>query len=108
MLDQNTIISDWKTKAQLKQNSSVDYIYYAVLRGYLSGKSPEKVAEYLVRAFSPVKNATKLANGRYPYDTLRNNFHALSYYRYGLDALLTEQQKRELVLYRENIRRNLP
>ncbi len=106
MLNVQKIISDWKLLAQSKNNTAESYINYAIIRGFIEEKPPEKVAEYLMKAFSPVKNKNKLANGRYPYDTLKGLL--MYYHQNPYSALMSDMDKNKLIMYREQIRRSLP
>lgn len=62
----------WKLITNEKKNTSLDMFHFCMLKA-LKAKSNQKkeIAETLLRkAFPPIVSDTKLANGRYVYDTL--------------------------------------
>lgn len=63
---QNQIIAAWKEKAQAKQITAQDTLSYILIRA----DGPTEALYHIRRAFSPVRNKIKLANGRKPYDCL--------------------------------------
>lgn len=66
---QNQIITAWKTLARAKQATASDTLTYILIRA----DGPTEALYHIRRAFSPVRNKTKLANGRQAYDCLWTN-----------------------------------
>lgn len=66
---QNQIIATWKTLARAKQATASDTLSYILIRA----DGPTEALYHIRRAFSPVRNKTKLANGRFAYDCLWTN-----------------------------------
>jgi len=66
---QNQIITTWKALARAKQATAADTLSYILIRA----DGPTEALYHIRRAFSPVRNKTKLANGRSAYDCLWTN-----------------------------------
>lgn len=66
---QNQIITAWKALARAKQATASDTLTYILIRA----DGPTEALYHIRRAFSPVRNKTKLANGRQAYDCLWTN-----------------------------------
>lgn len=66
---QNQIITTWKAMARAKQATASDTLSYILIRA----DGPTEALYHIRRAFSPVRNKTKLANGRKAYDCLWTN-----------------------------------
>lgn len=61
------LIAAWKNLAATKTITAAKTLDYIILR---ADGDPEKAAKYIKKAFAPVRNPKKLANGRKPYDCL--------------------------------------
>lgn len=67
----------WKQLNELKQVQPHNYVEYSALRAIhnskVTGRSADSLfRQYLVEAFTPITNQTKLDNGRKPLDTLNS------------------------------------
>lgn len=70
----------WKDRANAKLNTVTDHIHYCVLRAMISkSNDKEAIVKHLIRkSFTPVTNTIKVANGRFPFDTIFHNMYRLS------------------------------
>ena len=81
----------WKRLAAAEENTSLDHTFFVLLLTCLNMRGVDfqqtdidmvaasvDATKYLKKAFTPVSNKVKLANGREPYDTLVNNLIMLS------------------------------
>lgn len=66
------LIQNYKNIANAKENTKEIFSLYLLSRGVLQGTDKELVLQKFLKAFTPVTNANKLANGRYQYDTLQD------------------------------------
>ena len=63
----------YKTKARNKQNTAADIVTLCAYKAIKSKSNASKIEIFsalIDRAFTPITNPNKLANGRKPYDTL--------------------------------------
>lgn len=112
-------IETWKSLANNKAITAINVAEYCILRA-VKAKTPKTFEErlqiahsLLIKAFTPVKNAVKLANGRSPYDTLKSsvrfikwstNYKANQLHLFGQPAnvFLSEE---EITLFVELVRK---
>ncbi len=85
-LTTTNLTTTWAKLANSKQNTAQDFVLYTILRA-IAGQREDAVANaprkiprktpafYIQRAFSPISNSVKLANGRYAHDTLSDVLH---------------------------------
>ena len=89
----------YRAKAQAKTNTIEDSILlcaYKALNAKSDGDKSDIFAALLTRAFSPITNATKLANGRRPYDSLESRLSGYNSYQLKTAAATIAETPQEL------------
>lgn len=95
-MNKEQIESAWKALASENKNSSRHHAQYCILRAMIAkGDDKVAIAKHLLRkAFPPVTKASKLANGRTPFDTLEFQIRRLTWHQKDtpLGLELTEEE----------------